>query len=68
MENGEIESADEEMASSSGRQYRPVGSHDRAVIQMSSMESGSSPDIPKRSVLCFGDFLYSHFFFVIYSF
>ncbi|KAJ0989759.1 hypothetical protein J5N97_008115 [Dioscorea zingiberensis] len=50
MENGEIESADEEMPSSSGRQYRPVGSHDRAVIEMSSMESGSSPNIPKKKL------------------
>ncbi|OAY73592.1 Cation-chloride cotransporter 1, partial [Ananas comosus] len=46
MENGEIESTDEEMPLRGGRQYRPVGSHDRAIIQMSSMERGSVQEIP----------------------
>lgn len=52
MENGnEIESTDEERPPINpprGRQYRPVGSHDRAVIQMASMEPGSTSDIPLR--------------------
>ncbi|XP_077243722.1 cation-chloride co-transporter 1 [Tasmannia lanceolata] len=40
MDNGEIESADDEFPSQRGRQYRPVVAHDRPVIQMSSIESG----------------------------
>ena len=52
MENGnEIETTDEERPPINpprGRQYRPVGSHDRAVIQMASMEPGSTSDIPLR--------------------
>ncbi|KAJ3676080.1 hypothetical protein LUZ60_003492 [Juncus effusus] len=56
MENGsEIEGADEERppvsAPPRGRQYRPVGSSDRAVIEMSSMEeAGSSSDVPLRNI------------------
>ncbi|KAL0921956.1 hypothetical protein M5K25_005909 [Dendrobium thyrsiflorum] len=38
MENGEIESADEEMASRGGRRYTRVVSHEQAVIQMSPIE------------------------------
>lgn len=50
MENGEIETTDEEMPSQRGRQYRPVVTHDRAVIQMSSLESVSPPEIPLREI------------------
>ncbi|XP_020081434.1 cation-chloride cotransporter 1-like, partial [Ananas comosus] len=50
MENGEIESTDEEMPLRGGRQYRPVGSHDRAIIQMSSMERGSVQEIPLKNL------------------
>jgi hypothetical protein len=48
MENGndlELETAHEErlpVIPPRGRQYTPVGSHDRAVIQMSSLEPGST--------------------------
>ncbi|KAG8067801.1 hypothetical protein GUJ93_ZPchr0005g15152 [Zizania palustris] len=45
MEKGEIEAADDALpvpAPPNGRRYRPVGSSDRAVIQMTSMEPGSS--------------------------
>lgn len=45
MENGEIESADEEITSRSGRQYRPVVSHDPSVVQMTSMDSGPLTEI-----------------------
>ncbi|KAI0518641.1 hypothetical protein KFK09_006077 [Dendrobium nobile] len=38
MENGEIESADEEMASRGGRRYTRVVSHEQAAIQMSPIE------------------------------
>ena len=41
MENGEIEAAEEGLpmpAPPVGRRYRPVGSDDSAVIQMTSME------------------------------
>ncbi|KAJ4976893.1 hypothetical protein NE237_001999 [Protea cynaroides] len=55
MENGEIESTDEEMPSQSGRKYRPVVAHDRAVLQMSSVEPESSSqsfnrDVPLKKV------------------
>uniref|UniRef100_A0A453LNL6 Amino acid permease/ SLC12A domain-containing protein n=4 Tax=Aegilops tauschii subsp. strangulata TaxID=200361 RepID=A0A453LNL6_AEGTS len=43
MENGEIEAAEEGLpmpAPPVGRRYRPVGSDDSAVIQMTSMEPG----------------------------
>ncbi|XP_041024126.1 cation-chloride cotransporter 1-like [Juglans microcarpa x Juglans regia] len=43
MDNGDIESADEEFPGRiSGRKYRPVVANDRAVLQMSSMDPGSS--------------------------
>ncbi|KAG2619872.1 hypothetical protein PVAP13_3NG139100 [Panicum virgatum] len=45
MENGGIEEADDALpvpTPLNGRRYRPVGSSDRAVIQMTSMEPGSS--------------------------
>ncbi|XP_042513128.1 cation-chloride cotransporter 1-like [Macadamia integrifolia] len=59
MENGEIENADEELPSPSGRKYRPVVAHDRAVLQMSSIDTESSsssssqlpnPDGPLKKV------------------
>ncbi|KAB1222707.1 Cation-chloride cotransporter 2 [Morella rubra] len=43
MDNGDIESAEEEFpAQIGGRKYRPVVANDRAVLEMSSMEPGSS--------------------------
>lgn len=49
MENGEIESADEEMSSRGGRRYTRVVSHEQAVIQMSPIEIISpSGIIPKQ--------------------
>lgn len=48
MENGEIETVDEEMSSQNGRQYRPVVCNDQAVIQMSSIGSSSHTDIPVK--------------------
>lgn len=43
MDNGDIEGADEEFPGRiSGRKYRPVVANDRAVLQMSSMDPGSS--------------------------
>ncbi|PIA33320.1 hypothetical protein AQUCO_04100026v1 [Aquilegia coerulea] len=50
MENGEIESQDEELPSRTGRQYRPVVAHDRAVLEMSSLESASSSRLPDREM------------------
>ncbi|OVA14992.1 Amino acid permease/ SLC12A domain [Macleaya cordata] len=51
MENGEIESQDDDLPSQTGRQYRPVVAHDRAVLEMSSMESGSSSrDTPLKNI------------------
>lgn len=50
MDNGEIESADEEMPSRGGRQYRPVVSHEQSIVQMTSMESGPPTEIPKQWV------------------
>ncbi|XXG68386.1 hypothetical protein AAC387_Pa06g1485 [Persea americana] len=45
-ENVEIEGPEEELPSTRGRQYLPVGANDRAVLQMSSIEgpSGSSSE------------------------
>ncbi|URE17899.1 Amino acid permease [Musa troglodytarum] len=48
MDNGEIESADEEMPSRGGRQYRPVVSHEQSIVQMTSMESGPPTEIAKH--------------------
>ncbi|PKU68471.1 cation-chloride cotransporter 1 isoform X1 [Dendrobium catenatum] len=49
MENGEIESADEEMASRGGRRYTRVVSHEQAAIQMSPIEIISPSGIlPKK--------------------
>ncbi|KAK6917091.1 SLC12A transporter, C-terminal [Dillenia turbinata] len=42
MDNEDIESGDEEFSSQRGRKYRPVVAHDRAVLEMSSMDPGSS--------------------------
>ncbi|THU50618.1 hypothetical protein C4D60_Mb06t22170 [Musa balbisiana] len=50
MENGEIESADEEITSRSGRQYRPVVSHDPSVVQMTSMDSGPLTEIQLKNI------------------
>ncbi|KAL6333129.1 hypothetical protein AAG906_028312 [Vitis piasezkii] len=46
MDNGDIENAEDEFGGQSGRKYRPVVSHDRAVLQMSSLDSGSSSSLP----------------------
>ncbi|WOL12371.1 cation-chloride cotransporter 1-like [Canna indica] len=50
MENGEIESADEEVPSHGGRQYRPVVSHERSVVEMISMESGPPPEMQLKDI------------------
>ncbi|CAL9763850.1 unnamed protein product [Musa acuminata subsp. burmannicoides] len=50
MENGEIESADEEITSRSGLQYRPVVSHDPPVVQMTSMDSGPLTEIQLKNI------------------
>ncbi|CAL9192380.1 cation-chloride cotransporter 1-like isoform X1 [Musa acuminata AAA Group] len=50
MENGEIESADEEITSRSGRQYRPVVSHDPPVVQMTSIDSGPLTEIQLKNI------------------
>lgn len=43
MENADIESADEEFPGRiGGRKYRPVVANDRVVLEMSSMDPGSS--------------------------
>ena len=43
MDNGDIESAEEEFPGRIGaRKYRPVVANDRAVLQMSSIDPGSS--------------------------
>ncbi|KAG6691896.1 hypothetical protein I3842_10G085300 [Carya illinoinensis] len=43
MDNGDIESADEEFPGRiGGRKYRPVVANDRIVLEMSSMDPGSS--------------------------
>ena len=46
MDNGDIEGAEDEFGAHSGRKYRPVVSHDRAVLEMSSLDSGSSSSLP----------------------
>lgn len=44
MDNGDIESGEEEFSGGrGGRKYRPVVANDRAVLEMSSMDPGSSP-------------------------
>lgn len=48
MENGEIESADQETHSQRGRRYTPVVTHDQAVLQMSSIEPIPPPEIPLK--------------------
>lgn len=50
MDNGEIESADEEMFARKGLQYSPVKSHDRPVIQMASLETGAPSEIPLKNI------------------
>lgn len=42
MDNGDIESGEEEFHGQRGRKYRPVEAHDRAVLEMSSMDPGAS--------------------------
>jgi potassium/chloride transporter 4/5/6 len=43
MDNGDIDGAEEEFpARIGGRKYRPVVANDRAVLEMSSMDPGSS--------------------------
>ncbi|XP_042424867.1 cation-chloride cotransporter 1-like isoform X1 [Zingiber officinale] len=51
MDNGEIESADEEMPSHSGQKYRPVFAHEKSSIQMTSMESGPSSEVQLKKIL-----------------
>ncbi|KAG6481116.1 hypothetical protein ZIOFF_057708 [Zingiber officinale] len=50
MDNGEIESGDEEMPSHSGQKYRPVFSHEKSSIQMTSMESGPSSEVQLKKI------------------
>ncbi|PKA49231.1 Cation-chloride cotransporter 1 [Apostasia shenzhenica] len=45
MENGEVESADEEMPSRGGRHYKKVVSHEHSTMQMSSIEITSASGI-----------------------
>ena len=42
MDNGDIEGGVEEFPARHGRKYRPVVAHDRAVLEMSSMDPVSS--------------------------
>ena len=43
--NGDLEGGGEEaFHGKGGRKYSPVGAHDRAVLEMSSMDPGSSSD------------------------
>lgn len=44
MDNEDIEGGEEEFRAQLGRKYRPVVAHDRAVLQMSSMDPGSTSD------------------------
>lgn len=51
MDNADIESGEEDFHGKRGRKYRPVEAHDRAVLEMSSMDPGSSsssPSVPMR--------------------
>ncbi|KAI3439169.1 uncharacterized protein J3R85_005128 [Psidium guajava] len=59
MDNGDIESgAEDEFPQQGRRKYRPVVAHDRAVLEMSSMDPGSSSsssslphrDVPLRNI------------------
>ncbi|XP_020273287.1 cation-chloride cotransporter 1 [Asparagus officinalis] len=50
MDIGEIESTDEEMPAHTGRQYSPVTLHDRPVIEMSSLEAGTSSETSLKNV------------------
>ncbi|XP_048141047.1 cation-chloride cotransporter 1 isoform X3 [Rhodamnia argentea] len=54
MDNGDIESgAEDEFPQQGRRKYRPVVAHDRAVLEMSSMDPGSSSSsssLPRRDV------------------
>ncbi|XP_074582989.1 cation-chloride cotransporter 1-like isoform X2 [Curcuma longa] len=50
MGNGEIESADDEMSSSDGQNHRPMVSHEGSGVQMRSMESRLSPEIPLKPI------------------
>lgn len=56
MDNGDIDSAEEEFpARIGGRKYRPVVANDRAVLEMSSVDPGSS----SSSAATFSDHLAS---------
>ena len=62
MDNGEIESADEEMPAQRGRPYSPVTSHDRSVIEMFSLEAGSPSEISLKYIF----FAFKDLFILIY--
>lgn len=66
MDNGDIEGVEDEFGGAhSGRKYRPVVSHDRAVLEMSSLESGSSSSLPvPQSPFTYGLSIYTLFFFL----
>ncbi|XP_065882236.1 cation-chloride cotransporter 1 isoform X2 [Euphorbia lathyris] len=48
MENEDVEGGMEDEFRSPGRKYRPVVAHDRAVLEMSSMDHGSSSNADAR--------------------
>lgn len=51
MDNGDIEGGDDELRPQTGRKYRPVVAHDRAIVEMSSMDPGSpSTSIPIHNI------------------
>ncbi|KAL9452844.1 hypothetical protein AB3S75_008603 [Citrus x aurantiifolia] len=50
MDNEDIEGGEEEFRAQLGRKYRPVVAHDRAVLQMSSMDPGSTSDSSPKNV------------------
>ncbi|KAG6519605.1 hypothetical protein ZIOFF_023101 [Zingiber officinale] len=50
MGNGEIESADDEMSPRGGQNHRPMVSHEGSDVQMRSMESRLSPEIPLKPI------------------
>lgn len=50
MDDGELESADEGMPPQKGQKYSPVTSHDRPVIEMTSLDVGTPSGIPLKNI------------------
>lgn len=51
MDNGDLEGGGEEaFRGKGGRKYSPVGANDRAVLEMSSMDPGSSSSDSKSPI------------------